>query len=156
MSYRTYFAILISCFLAGCGTTGPDNTARVDTPQMMIKKPILIAQDGSGFVVLTGPAPDGGYARIIVPSGKGFAAATLKEVDADEPLKISVNKWLNKLCNTNDIAYVDLGLHVTPVLRDEGQFDMVQADVTMVNEALKARGFNLKVFSSEEGLNCTE
>lgn len=152
MAYRSYLAMLIFCFFTvSCGTAPQQSGS-----PLTAKNVKLYSSDGSDFVVMTGPAPDGEMARIVVPSGQGFTSATLKAVDTDEPLKVSVNKWLNKVCETNAIEYVDSELQVSPVLNDIGKFEMVPADISMVNEKLKTGGFNLKVFSSEEGLDCSK
>ena len=151
MAYRSCLILLIVCFLLGsCG--GGD---RHRGPVFVLKNPTFTSPDGSD---ITGkvPTPDGKTARFSFPSGKNFASATLKEVDTEKPLKVSVNKWINKLRQTNAVQYVDPDLQVTPVLDEQGQFDMTATDISMVNEQLKKRGFNLKVLSSEKGLDCSK
>jgi hypothetical protein len=120
-----------------------------------IHNPIVNSKDGSN-VVLTGPAPDGQKAKLIIPNGHGFASAKLMAFDTNEPLTVNVNKWLNKLFKTNAKEYVDPKLYISPILTNDGNFDMEADDIKMVNNQLRANGFNLKIFSSGRGLDFSE
>lgn len=149
MAYRSCLIMLMVCFfLVACG-------GGHGGPVYVLKNPTFTSPDGSD---ITGkvPTPDGRMARFRFPSGKNFASATLKEIDTEKPLKVSVNKWINKLRQTKNVKYVGSDLRVAPVLNEQGLFDMTPADINMVNEQLKKRGLNLKVFSSEKGLDCSK
>lgn len=159
MFIKSCMLFLFLCFsLVSCGPntnkTGP--VAQSGGQVFRLEKPLLTATDGSDFVELTGPAPDGGKARIIVPSGKGFAEAQVKKVDKNEPLFVDVNKWLNKLCKASGVNYVDPQLEVTPILRDQAEFDMTAEDLALVNNQIKSRSLNVTVTSSKTGLNCSK
>lgn len=154
----TILFLFLCFFLVSCGSntnkTGP--VSQSGEQVFRLEKPLLTATDGSDFVELTGPSPDGGKARVIVPSGKGFADAQVKQLDKDEPLFVNVNKWLSTLCGAGEINYVDPQLEVTPILRDQAEFDMTDKDIVLVNNQIQDRGFDLLVTSSKTGLNCSK
>ncbi len=127
----------------------PENTS-----QCMLSNPILTSPDGED-IILTGDAPDGQNAKIIIPSGKGFDSATILSEDSNEQLEINFNKWINKLMDTSNTKYVDPDLYVNPILSSMGNYSITRQDVKMVNNQLKANGFELSVFPSDSGLEAT-
>ena len=154
MMRRICLAIISCFFLVSCVSGTKSNkvvSTPVNAPQYTIKNPTFTSLDGKD-VVFTGPAPDGQTAKIIVPSGQGFSSATLLSADTDEDLKININKWINKLLETDGTRYVDPALLVSPVFDAMGNFTMTESDLKMVNNRLETNGMKIIVSSSDKGL----
>lgn len=131
--------VFLFLFLASCGTTVKENTKE----NVKENKPISLNNKPPGVVKL----------RAKLKSGQGLESAKWFTADTNEPYKVNVNDWLNKWFGTTSKKYVNPEMYVFPITTNSGHFTMSPEDIEMVNNQLRKNGFNIKIYSKENGLH---